>query len=141
LDRLFLDANVLLSAAWSGRSGIVRALWDYTRAERVTSAYAVEEARRNLETSAQRSRLNLLLEKVEIMSEAVPTGRTMEWNLDPKDIPILAAAIEARATHLITGDQDFSHLFGKRVEGVLVLRPRDYYDLPPSRLRRRRKAP
>jgi len=44
-----------------------------------------------------------------------------------KDVPILLAAIEARATHLITGDmRHFGPHFGKRIEGILVLSPADY---------------
>jgi hypothetical protein len=45
-------------------------------------------------------------------------------SLPKKDIPILLAAIEARATHLLTGDfRHFGSYFGKRVEGILVLPP------------------
>jgi hypothetical protein len=47
--------------------------------------------------------------------------------LPDKDVPILLAAIEARATHLITGDvRHFGAYFGKRIEGILVLLPGDY---------------
>jgi hypothetical protein len=43
-----------------------------------------------------------------------------------KDLPILRAALAGRATHLITGDQrDFGQYSGRRLGGVLVLRPRD----------------
>jgi hypothetical protein len=45
--------------------------------------------------------------------------------LPRKDVPI--AAIEAQATHLITGDiHRFGPYFGKRMEGILVLSPADY---------------
>ena len=44
-----------------------------------------------------------------------------------KDVPILLAATEANATHLLTGDvRRFGSLFGKRVDGILVLLPGDY---------------
>jgi hypothetical protein len=40
---------------------------------------------------------------------------------------LLTAAIASGATHLITGDlRDFKPLFGRKIGGVLVLRPRDY---------------
>lgn len=43
------------------------------------------------------------------------------------DRPILLAAIAARATHLLTGDvKHFGRLFGRRVEGVVILTPGDY---------------
>ncbi len=47
LDRIFLDANVLFSAAYLENSGLGR-LWRLEDAELLSSAYAVEEARRNL---------------------------------------------------------------------------------------------
>jgi hypothetical protein len=48
-------------------------------------------------------------------------------DLPEKDSPILLAAIEAGATHLLTGDKKhFGKYFGQKVGGVLVLRPRDY---------------
>jgi hypothetical protein len=53
--------------------------------------------------------------------------------LDPKDQPILLAAI-SRADYLLTGDaRHFGHLYGKRIEGLLVLRPAAYFE------RRRRR--
>jgi len=48
-------------------------------------------------------------------------------SLPRKDVPSLLAAIEARATHLLTGDlRHFGSYFGKRVEGILVLPPGEY---------------
>jgi predicted nucleic acid-binding protein len=47
--------------------------------------------------------------------------------LDPKDHPILLAAIHSHAGYLLTGDvRHFNHLFGKRISGVLILRPAEY---------------
>lgn len=44
--------------------------------------------------------------------------------LPPKDAPILAAAVQARADGLVTGDRThFGPLYGRRFEGVLVLSP------------------
>jgi hypothetical protein len=50
VDRLFLDANVLYSAAESPTSRF-RVFWDMGDVELVTSVYAQEEARRNLDTN------------------------------------------------------------------------------------------
>jgi hypothetical protein len=44
LDRIFLDANVLFSAAYLENSGLGR-LWQLEGVELLSSAYAVEEAR------------------------------------------------------------------------------------------------
>jgi predicted nucleic acid-binding protein len=125
LDRLFLDANILFSAAWSEESGL-RRFWALRDVELVTSAYALEEARRNLDTESQRLRLGELATGLRLVGEAA-------GDLDPglrlraKDRPILLAAIRSGASHLITGDRrDFGAFFGKRIEGVLVLRPSEY---------------
>jgi predicted nucleic acid-binding protein len=49
--------------------------------------------------------------------------------IDSKDRPILQAAIRGKADYLLTGDaRHFGHLYGKRIEGVLVLRPAQYFE-------------
>src|SRR5579875_3231984 len=109
MDRIFLDANVLFSAAYLENSGLGR-LWQLQDAELLSSAYAVEEARRNLALSRQ------------------PT-LPARVRLDSKDRPILLAAIHGKADFLLTGDgRHFGHLYGKRVEGVMVLRPAQYFE-------------
>lgn len=45
--RVFLDANVLFSAAYREGNGILR-LWELSGIHLVTSSYAVEEAERNI---------------------------------------------------------------------------------------------
>jgi len=62
VDRVFLDANVLLSAAWRSGAALQR-LWRLEGVELLSSGHAVEEARRNLETAAQRGRLTRLLQE------------------------------------------------------------------------------
>ena len=127
MDRLFLDANVLFSAAWREDSGLLR-LWKLPGAELVSSAYAVEEARRNLGETEARARLETLLGDMTIVAEGSVAELPANVTLAPKDRPILAAAIHANATHLITGDRkDFGKLFGRRIRGVLILRPADYH--------------
>ncbi len=127
MDRVFLDANVLFSVAWRADSGL-RALFDLDGTLLVTSAYAAEEARRNLEPGDRRERLEDLLRSVEILDresplEAIPGHVT----LPEDDRPILAAALAARCTHLLSGDiRAFGPLFGTKVAGVLVLRPAAY---------------
>jgi len=50
-----------------------------------------------------------------------------EVDLPEKDAPILAAAVQSKCTHLLTGDkQHFDALYGKSVEGVIVLLPAEY---------------
>jgi predicted nucleic acid-binding protein len=129
VDRLFLDANVLFSAAYRKDAG-VRRLWGLPETELVTSAYAVEEARRNLSTAEQRADLNELLGAVRVSNLlADPAGHPeIEGSgLPEKDLPILRAAVAANATHLVTGDRrHFGALFGEKAVGVLVVRPADH---------------
>jgi uncharacterized protein len=42
-------------------------------------------------------------------------------------VPIVLAALEAGATHLLTGDvRHFGPYFGKKIEGLLVMLPGEY---------------
>jgi predicted nucleic acid-binding protein len=131
MERLFLDANVLFSAAYRPNAGLLK-LWRLPHVELCTSRYALEEARVNLSEDAQRRRLDRLAAKLNFFdstSHALPPG----VQLPEKDIPILLAAIEARCTHLITGDlRHFGPYFGKKLSGILVLLPADYLRLRSS---------
>jgi len=127
VDRVFLDANVLFSAAYRLDSSLLR-LWELEDVELVTSAYAFEEARRNLDTEAQLGRLQELVRSLEIVPEsAIELPDAVE--LTKKDVPILQAAFAAEASHLITGDRkDFGRYFGQKLVGVWVMTPREYLE-------------
>jgi uncharacterized protein len=125
-DRLFLDANVLFSAAYRQGSGLAR-LWTLDGVRLITSGYAAEEARRNLADEAQRDRLAGLLGAVEVVADPDPGTLDGDDRLPEKDRPILRAAVRARATHLLTGDlSHFGPFFGQELKGVLVLPPGAY---------------
>lgn len=125
VDRLFLDANVLFSAAYRPAAGFTR-LWRLSHVKLLTSAYAAAEARVNLSEQEQQQRLAELLEKVQIVSGISPLPQGA--SLPEKDRPILQAAVHARATHLLTGDkQHFGQYFGRRFGGVLILPPAEYF--------------
>jgi predicted nucleic acid-binding protein len=129
---LFLDANVLFTAAYSP-TGISRALIDLADAGICAlsiSAYALEEARRNLELKKPEKipDLERLLRVLIIVPE--PSPDKVQWAqglpLPPKDAPVMAAAIACGADILVTGDhRDFGHLLGTEVRGVKVLAPRE----------------
>lgn len=126
MDRVFLDANVLFSAAYREGAGLTR-LWELGGVRLITSGYAAEEARRNLEGGDQQDRLAMLLRNFELVAEADPTHCAEEDRLPEKDRPILRAAVQAGATHLLTGDiTHFGGFFGKRLADVLVLPPGAY---------------
>jgi hypothetical protein len=65
LDTVFLDANVLYSAAYMQFTGLAR-LWSINDVQLLSSAYAIDEARRNLAKDRPEAiqRLNRLLESV-----------------------------------------------------------------------------
>lgn len=128
--RVFLDANILFSAAHreSGSVRIFFRLADAGLCELVSSPYAIDEARRNVarkypERSAD---LELLTARVGVCAEAAQEyiAWALAQQLPANDAPILAAAAQAGATLLITGDRrDFGHLYGKTLRGIRVLPP------------------
>jgi predicted nucleic acid-binding protein len=127
LDKLFLDANVLFSAAYRPDAG-VRRLWRLPGARLVTSSYALEEARRNLTRPEQRADLEKLSESLEVLGAVAESegdsGIVGTVDLPEKDRPILLAAMSAGATHLITGEfAHFGPYYGQRVGGVLIIPP------------------
>lgn len=128
--RVFLDANVLFSAAWREDAGLAR-LWKLPAVQLLASRYAVEEAARNLDTTVQRERLAYLMTGVELVPDAGAGGLPEGIELPQKDRPILLAAIGAAATHLLTGDlRHFGPLYGKTIEGVLIQLPADFCATP-----------
>ena len=127
MDRLFLDANVLFSAAYREDSGLLR-FWELEEVELLTSGYAFEEARRNLDTEEQRQRLQALVLRLQLVPET-SAGRPDSVELAEKDVPIFQAAVAAEASHLITGDRKhFGRYFGEKLGGVWVMTPRTYLD-------------
>jgi uncharacterized protein len=126
MDRLFLDANVLFSAAYRESSGLLR-LWKLRDVALCTSRYALEQARINLADENQRQRLTALaatLDFAEAAENELPRG----VSLPDKDVPILLGAIEARANYLLTGDlRHFGPYFGKKIGSVVVVSPAEYF--------------
>jgi len=126
--RVFLDANVLFAAAISpeGRSAALFVLAERRACTLLTSAHARTEARRNLEGRYPDAldRFEHLTHRVTIVPEAAPprVGWARQQRVPDEDAPILAAAVDAGADVLVTGDRShFGHLFGRTLEGVRVL--------------------
>ncbi|PSO77313.1 MAG: DNA-binding protein [Cyanobacteria bacterium QH_8_48_120] len=129
MDRVFLDANVLFSAAY--KKTRLRTLWTLPNITLLSSSYAVTEAETNLarERSEAVKELEELLETVTIVKVSNTQTRSPSVAaLEQKDRHILLAAISAKATHLLSGDQKhFGHVFGTKVEEVLILPPAQYF--------------
>ena len=129
--RVFLDANVLFSAAHRAESS-VRAFFRLAESgacELIASPFAVDEARRNIARKhpARAADVEVLVARLKICQEAA--AEDVRWarstGLPDKDAPILAAAARAKADLLVTGDRaDFGPLYGKTLRGVEVLPPR-----------------
>lgn len=129
--RVFLDANVLFSAARSSDSplhGFFR-LAEVGVCELLASPFALDEARRNIARKhpAKTADLEQLIARIAICREA--TSDEVRWarstGLPDKDVPILAAAVQAKADMLVTGDRtDFGSLYDRKLRGVEVLPPR-----------------
>ena len=131
--RIFLDANVLFSAAHS--VGAVRRFIEQLVAsghELCVDEYVVAEARRNLatKTPAAAAALDRLLRHTSQVRDrpAVATAGGLEL-LPEKDRPVLAAAIRGGCAVLVTGDvAHFGRWFGKTLGGVTIHSPRSLHD-------------
>ncbi len=127
--RVFLDANILFSAAKS--DGAVRALASLLLDrghECQVDAYVVAEAKRNLVNKGPQAlqTLDAWLGRLHI-APAVAGAVDMlelEW-LPPKDRPVLAAAVRLGCDALVTGDRKhFGSAYGQKVGGVMIHSPR-----------------
>ena len=126
--RIFLDANILFSAARA--DGAVRQLLAITEAaghELWADAYVFEEARRNLAAKTPGGLPVLNAMAVRIKIGGINTSSSLlpdTVNLPEKDRPVLAAAIFHHCDILVTGDcTHFGRLYGKAIRGVSVLSP------------------
>ena len=126
MDVLFLDANVLVSAAW-GPNTRMQQFWALENVVLVTSAYAVTETERRLRRAEQIQRYRRFSESLRVIREWTHI-RIPDWvSIREKDIPIIQAAIAAQATYLVTGDaRDFGDYFGQTIAGVEIILPADY---------------
>ena len=123
--RVFLDANVLFTAAHNprGRAAFVITLGSEGLFQLSTSAYAREEARRNLERKApdRLSRFRQQLSAIRLVADN-PAIRCPA-DLAEKDWPIYRAAHACKATVLLTGDhRDFGFLMNspELANGLLI---------------------
>lgn len=123
---VFLDANILFSAAYDAdsRAAMLLAAARAGRCVVITSSYAVEEARRSLHKKYPETvgSLNRYLRHLRVVPDAAPAQvrDAVARHLVPvEDAPILAAALQARAEYLVTGDRThFGHLMDRHIAGL-----------------------
>jgi predicted nucleic acid-binding protein len=127
--RIFLDANVLFSAARS--DGAIRQLLHDLHADGhalVADEYVATEARRNIDAKASgdaRQYLHALLTQIEVSPVQYPAMAqpAVLW-LPQKDRPVLIAAIALKCDALVTGDRThFGPGYGKTFDGVTIYSP------------------
>ena len=127
--RVFLDANILFSAAKS--AGAVRELLHLlldSEHECWVDDYVVIEARRNVAGKEPDALIafEALLKRLRIGPAQAPGPelKLVNW-LPEKDRPVLAAAIRLRCDALVTGDRThFGQGYGKMFAGVTIHSPR-----------------
>jgi predicted nucleic acid-binding protein len=120
---LFLDANVLISAAWKEDCEVAQ-IWQMEGIRLITSNYVMGEVQRNLRLVSQIERLRVLMRSVQIVSSEPLPDIPETLTLPEKDRPVLAGAVLAKADHLVTGDKrHFGPLYGKIICGVRITAP------------------
>lgn len=127
--RVFLDANILFSAAKSdgGVRAMLQLLVDRGHDCRA-DAYVVAEARRNLAVKGPQALdvLDALLADLQIAAAAPAAEQSgeLDW-LPEKDRPVLAAAMRLGCEVLVTGDRThFGPGYGQTFGGVTIHSPR-----------------
>ena len=129
--RIFVDANVLFSAARS--AGAIRTLMQMVQSSGhalAADAYVVAEARRNLEAKAGVDALGYLqslmaqMEVRQVSYTEIAQQESLARWLPEKDRPVLLAAMAMQCDVLLTGDRThFGAGYGKTFAGVTVYAP------------------
>lgn len=128
--RAVLDTNVIVSATLirGGNEDRVLRAWLRGAFELVLSPEILEEIGRVLTyAKLRRSRwmteaeVLLLLETLAQEGVVVPGTPSVKTSRDPEDDKFLAAAVQARARYVVTGDKDLLDL--KVHRGVRMVRP------------------
>jgi predicted nucleic acid-binding protein len=136
--RVFLDANVLYSAAESPdglNSSIFTVSHKRGDIELIADRYVWGEAdihlmQRRLEDARNElQRLGGTYLEIRPFPSLQLTQRFRPLVSDPADAPVLAGAVSARADWLVTNNRkDFEHLYETTVEGVLIMRAQSAFD-------------
>jgi putative PIN family toxin of toxin-antitoxin system len=128
--RVVLDTNVIISATLirNGNENRILRAWQRSAFDLVLSPAILEEMGRALfyERISERrwmtdEEVAELLESFAAASVLAPGRAKVRASRDPEDDKFLAAAIEARARYVVTGDRDLLAL--KRFRSVVIVTP------------------
>lgn len=131
--RIFADANVLIAGADSrtGASNAVLLMAEIGLFRLVVSRLVLDEAERNLRKKLPRALPNFARQMAQIELEIVPPPsdeEVQQWVevIEPKDAPILAAAVSAQVDRLLTlNSKDFTpEVMAK--SGLHILSPGEF---------------
>jgi len=136
--RVFLDTNVLASAAATRGlcADVLREV--LTSHELLTSAQVLSELKRVLRTKFGVA-LDLIDDFISLMREdavlAEPGQLPMVQIQDQDDLPILSAAISAGADVFVTGDKEILDV--GQIKKLAILSPRQFWDKLTAKPQRR----
>jgi predicted nucleic acid-binding protein len=129
--KVFLDADVIFAGAAApseqGASHTLLRMGELTLLDCVTSEQAIIEVERNLEKKlpAKLTEFRLLVSRcLRVISNPAPGAlHAYSREADPKDLPLLVAAIQENCSYLITFDT--RHYFPKS-NSIRVQKPGDF---------------
>src|SRR6266851_4283589 len=139
MPRAVLDSSVLVSAFLTPHGSVVRLLRDPVRSRYplCLSEYILTETAETLLSKSRlrdyasyadtdvRDYIRWLLTQAEMVAD-LPELRVV--TNDPKDDPIIATAVAAKADYLVTGDR--AHLLPIRVyRGIRIVSPRQFLEV------------
>ena len=134
--RVFLDANVYFAgcASPSGASALILQLARRGLIRIVASRLVLREADRNLRRKSHRSHaeaFHRLLKATEMTILPAPDEQALaryEAHIHPKDVPVLAAAVEAKADYLVTLDRKhfLTEAVRSHARGIQILTSGDF---------------
>jgi hypothetical protein len=129
VERVFLNANVLFSAAYS-ETNTLRQLWSLDQIELISCPLAIQEANKNLARKRPHRLEDYYTLMASITTHPDPSRDTVypaDIELPWKDALILLSAIDAQAHFFVTGNStDFGPYFGVTVGRTKIETPAMY---------------
>ncbi len=135
---VFIDTSVILSASFSklGASALILGYCRKNKIKGFISKYVLSEIKRNIprldQLGKQRLNFYILQSNLDIVNNpSLDEMATFQEFINPKDAPVLAAAVKNKVSYLVTHNtKDFMLPKIKTfVKPLIVLTPRDFLKL------------